>query len=272
MIYIAVAMKEEAGKIIEYYGLKKDSSVKKFQVFRNGDVTLFITGIGPINAMIATTHILSIEDIDLDDILVNIGIAGTGKKDIKIGDIVLANKVIDRNMDIEFYPDMVFAHPFKEGTLETFNHGCEDESELCGDIADMEGAGIVKAASYFMDSSQIEVIKVISDYLSFENPIDVDKLIGDAIPEIDRWLGNIREFLDERKSDYTEDEKHLIDKTVENLKLTQSMQSEFMTLVRYWKLSGKEVGKLLEGYGDMEIKNKKEVKRVFDEIRNKVVK
>lgn len=272
MIYIATAMREEAKKIIEYYNLKKDSSVKKFQVFRNDNVTLFITGIGFVNGLVATTHLLTIENINSSDILVNIGIGGAkDPKRFQIGDVVVTNKVIDRTNEIEFYPDMVFAHSFKEGTLETFLHPCTKSDEMDGDIADMEGAGVVKAGSYFMDSSQIFVLKIVSDYLEFKNPIDVDHLIESNMIHIDSWLRDIDDFLKQSQCEYDEDERKTVEKFMERLRFTKSMESECLTLIKYWKLSGKNVNLLLGKYIGREIKEKKEVKKILDEIRKTVI-
>ncbi len=52
MIYIVTAMYAEAHPFIESFGLKKDISQTRFQVFRSreAEICLLISGTGPIGA------------------------------------------------------------------------------------------------------------------------------------------------------------------------------------------------------------------------------
>lgn len=165
MIYIAVALGIEAKPIIDYFNLKRDNGIKKLQLFRSERITLIITGVGILKSAIALTHILSQMKIEENDIFLNIGICGAKNKKFKIGDVVMCNKIINSELQKSYYPDMVFSHPFKEGSLESFNKPIYSTEGINGDLIDMEGAGLVEATTYFFQSYQLNFIKIVSDYL-----------------------------------------------------------------------------------------------------------
>lgn len=274
MIYIAMAMPIEAKVIISKFNLKRDNSIKKFQVFKNEEICLIITGIGMIKSLIATTHILSIENVKKDDILVNIGVCGAKDKNkFNIGDIVLANKIVDRNNEYVIYPDMVFTHIFKEGSLETHNEVVKSSENVKEDIVDMEASGVLKAASYFFDNSQIFSIKIVSDYLdkSVERE-EVEKLIGDRIDEIFSWIFRISKFNQSNEINFSDDEKKVIEKFVVKMKFSESMKNDFINYSEYFKIIGENIISLLSKYENVEVKDKKEGKKILDEIRGKIIK
>ena len=273
MIYISVAMAREAQEIIKFYNLKKDNNIKKFQVFKNSDITLIITGIGIANSLIAITYLLTMENISSRDIFINLGIAGaTSKERYQVGDIVIANKIIDSGSNIEIYPDMIFKHQFKEGSLETFSHVVRDKENVKTDMVDMEGAGI-KAATIFIESSRIFVIKIISDYL-FDacEKIDVPFLIKNNIEKIHKWIFEIAQYNQNFEIEYDKHEKELIEEFILKMNFTESMKSSFLNNMKYYKLCNGDIHRLLEKYMSMEIKEKKEVKKIIDEINKRIIK
>ena len=276
MIYIAVALTVEAKPLITYFKLKKDNEIKKYQVFKNEEIILMITGSGMLQGAIAVTYVLSNLDIGEEDIFVNLGICGAVKTNISIGDIILCNKIINNSSKKNFYPDMLFKHKFREGTLETFFHVVDKRIELDkiqGEIVDMEGAGICEAASLFFSQHQINVIKIVSDYLSTSEitPEKVMELIENKIDKIAKWLEERKKFYVGNKEIFTFEEKENIKKIEENLKLTESMHYEFIELMQYYKIQNKSIENIILKYSDIKIKDKREGKINFERIRKEII-
>lgn len=274
MIYLAMAMPVEARAIIKKLNLKRDNSIKKVQVFKNEEVTLIITGVGTIKSLIATTHILSIEDIGKNDIFVNLGVCGAKDKEkFTIGDVVLANKIVDKNNDFTIYPDMIFAHNFKEGSIETHNKVVESTLGINEDIVDMEASGVLKGASYFFNNSQIFAIKIVSDYLDSKIEGEkVENLIEDRFDEIYSWILRVANFNQNNEIEFSQEEKRKIDETALKMKFSESMKNDFINYLEYLKICKEDIVGLLEKYEKLEIKDKREGKKILDEIRGKIVK
>ena len=74
MIYVAAALTAEAKPLITYFKLKRDNEIKKYQVFKNEEIILIITGSGMMQGAIGTTYLLSSLNIREEDIFVNLGI------------------------------------------------------------------------------------------------------------------------------------------------------------------------------------------------------
>lgn len=156
MIIIVCALEIEAREIIKYYNLKKDNDIKKFQVYKNSDITLIIGGVGVFNSTVATTYILTLCS---PDYLINIGVCGSSK--YHLGDIILANKIIYKNHS--FYPEVIFKHNFREDTICARDEIATNNKN--GNNVDMESFGVCESGKHFLNSSQIVVIKIVSDNL-----------------------------------------------------------------------------------------------------------
>ena len=276
MIYIAVALTAEAKPIITYFKLKRDNKIKKYQVFKNEEITLIITGSGMMQGAIATTHVLTGSNIGEEDIFINLGICGAVKDTFQIGDIIFCNKIMNNGSKKSFYPDMLFNHEFKEGTLESFFHVVDKNFEIeniKGEIVDMEGAGIYESASIFFSQHQINIIKIVSDYLdTSEITVEkVGKLIEDRIEKISDWLKERKSFDVKNREIFTLSEKENMKKIEENLRLTESMHYEFMELMKYHKLQNKNIEDIISKYSNLKIKDKREGKINFERIKKEVI-
>ena len=276
MIYIAVALTVEAKPLMTYFKLKKDNEIKKYQVFKNEEITLIITGSGIMQGAIAVTYVLGNLDIGEEDIFVNLGICGAVKDRFSIGDIILCNKIINNCSKKNFYPDMLFKHKFKEGTLETFFQVVDERMEkekIKGEIVDMEGAGVCEAASLFFSQHQINIIKIVSDYLN-TSKITAEKvmeLVENKINKIADWLVERKKFNVGNKEIFTLKEKESIKKIEENLRLTESMYYEFLELIKYYKIQNKSIENIILKYSDIKIKDKREGKITFERIRKEII-
>lgn len=272
MIYIAVALGIEARPLIKKFKLKKDSTINRVQVFKNEKITLIVTGVGILKSAIALTYILSKVKIDSDDIFINIGVCGAKNEEFKVGDIVLCNKIINSESKRAYYPDMIFNHRFKEGSLESFNRVINSESGVTGDLVDMEGAGLIEASSYFFETYQVNIIKIVSDYL--DGDIDsesVESLIEKALVEIEIWLERRGEFHLEKELEFSDEEKRELDSFIVKGRFSVTMINELESLLLYYKLKGKNLIKLIKNYDKIEIKDKKVTKKILEDIKKYVI-
>lgn len=275
MIYVAAALTAEAKPLITYFKLKRDNEIKKYQVFKNEEIILIITGSGMMQGAIGTTYVLSSLNIREEDIFVNLGICGAVKEIFQVGDIVLCNKITNNGNGKSFYPDMLFRHKFKEGALESFFHVLDKsmESEIKGELVDMEGAGIYEAASLFFSQHQINIIKIVSDYLDTTG-ITAEKvthIVESRILSIDEWLNERKKFNVSDKEIFTLNEKDIMNVVEKNLRLTESMHYEFMELMKYHKLRNKNIEDVISKYSKIEIKDKREGKINFEKIRKEII-
>jgi len=188
---IISAFYKEVAPIIKHYKLKKLNS--PFEIFKNDEIIVIISGIGKLNSAIATTYLLSNYNIDF---IMNFGIVGS--KSFKIGEIFLINK-INKNL----YPDILYSHPFNESEII-----CSDEIITEGEfkLVDMESEGFFKAATKFMPLENIFIIKIVSDNLVCFRP-DSDFMDNLISPH----LKNITTFIDslEKKEKFKFNEKYL---------------------------------------------------------------
>lgn len=275
MIYVAAALTAEAKPLITYFKLKRDNKIKKYQVFKNEEIILIITGSGMMQGAVGTTYLLSSLNIREEDIFVNLGICGAVKEVFQVGDIVLCNKITNNGNGKSFYPDMLFRHKFKEGTLESFFHVVDKsmKSEIKGELVDMEGAGIYEAASLFFSQHQINIIKIVSDYLDTRGITSekVTHIVESGILSIDEWLNERKKFNVSNKEIFTLNEKDIMNVVEKNLRLTESMHYEFMELMKYHKLKNKNIEDVISKYSKIEIKDKREGKINFEKIRKEII-
>jgi len=68
MIYIVTALKPEAQAFVDYYKLQK-KRLGAFTIFHNEHISLIVSGLGVINARVATQTLINHFDISDDDIL-----------------------------------------------------------------------------------------------------------------------------------------------------------------------------------------------------------
>jgi len=103
MILIHTALFFEANPIIQY--LKLHFVTKKpFKMYQNDKYILIISGIGGQNTIKALGYVYEKYAINY---AINIGIAGTKDKQLKIGDLIVANQLSQHDLDIT-----AFGHPF----------------------------------------------------------------------------------------------------------------------------------------------------------------
>lgn len=266
MIYIVTAMGIEGRAIIKYFNLKRDNSIKKFQVFKNEYITLILTGVGSIKVAVAISYFFSNLDIKKDDFLINIGIAGlSGEGDL--GDIFIINKIKNNDSGRYFYPDMIFNHKFKEGYLESFSKVVDKNEDIDGDIVDMEGAGFFEAGGYFFKSYQMILLKIISDRLSLRVEKDgIERLLDQKIGEIIDWIIRLKDINMEKKITFDLKESEILELFLDKFRYTESMKNRLQDILLYRKIKGIDIVCELERYLKIEEGGKKKGKEILDEF------
>lgn len=239
MIYICTALYCEAKPIINFYHLKKNLNIKKFDVFENENIILFITKLGKLNSAIAISYILSMKNINYNDLFLNIGTCACKNDLYELGTPIVINKIVDYSMNKVFYPDIIFEHNFAEDTITTFDKVIEDEKfNITNTLIDMEASGIYKAASIFFKQHNIIFIKIVSDYCNITNICSeyITKIIEQNIRNIFQILNNFQSTLVDNTINFSDKEQSLINKLANNLKLSVTMLYQLKQILLYYKL------------------------------------
>ncbi len=160
----------------------------------------------------------------------------------------------------------------KDNTNTISNEWLSDAINLFA--TDMEASGIFHAAKLFYQPHQMFFFKVVSDYHDGEKlrKQDVLSLISDNIGQIAKWILPIHDELQSRKPMvFSEQEKALLNRTAESLRLTVSMQFQLKGLLHYYKIKNGDFTRDLEQFLKENIKqtckNKNEGKKYFEKLR-----
>ena len=121
-IGIIGAMQEEV-EILKNEMTVTDTLSKARMEFLGGellgkDIVIVTSGIGKVNAAVCTQILVNEFNVDC---VINVGIAGGLHKDIYPGDIVVAENLVQHDMDTTFFGDTLGQIP----RLETFDFQCD---------------------------------------------------------------------------------------------------------------------------------------------------
>lgn len=270
-----MAMHCEAKPFISYLKLKKDINVTKFQIYKNDEIVLILSGTGILASTISTTYLLTQYQAQASDLFFNIGICGTKNEKIKKGTPVLCHKIIHHDTKKTFYPDILFHHPFMEGVLETFSTVVNKEMalEIEGEFVDMEGAGAYQAAAVFLPPHQIHCIKIVSDFLD-NNPLtqkEVSEIIQQNVLLISTWMNERSKVLSLSSSTFTEEEEKLLDEIRKNLRLTVTMNYQLKQLAKQYKIRCGNLFDAIKPFLAIKCNSKKERKIYFADLKKRLM-
>ncbi|MDF2541506.1 MAG: hypothetical protein K0S47_1224 [Herbinix sp.] len=287
MLYITTALYCEAEPFIDYFHLKKDTAIHKFQVFENEDIILMITKPGIVQASVAVTYLCTIRPPKNTDLLLNIGICATLRESIPCGSLFLCNKIMDQATNRSYYPDLLYLHPFTEHSLMTcpmvVQKGLTDSTrsfELYGKeedlLYDMEASGIYQAASVFLQPHQLIFLKVVSDYANGEmlRPEQVYCLIHKHINVITTWLSQIMSGYEDFVFQFAKEEEQELHKLCEDLKLSASMKHMLSQILHYYTLECGSFLPMIEDFRkafSLPIPTKKEGKLYFELLKERLL-
>lgn len=283
MIYICSAMYIEAEPFIKRLGLKKDTQITKFQIFRNENFILLITGTGKIKSSIAATYMLTKHEPHESDIFLNIGFCGSKNIEYKIGQTFLCNKIIDADTQRTYFTDILFKHYFNETSIETFSTPviCENlksdntVNNIDGELVDMESSALYESALTFMQPHQIFFIKIISDYLNHDFTQDeianLKTIMNNSTEKIISWLTHINEKFNYSKNILTPKDIEIIDSISDNLKLSCTMKNEFKQIIKYHELINNDFSDIVSATLPLKCKSKKEGKVYLEKIKQRFI-
>ncbi len=228
-IGIIAAMAEELEILLKDLNLeeKKEKANMVFHkgTINNKNVVAVVCGIGKVNSAVCTQILISEYNVDK---VVNVGVAGGIGKDIYPGDIVVAENLVQHDMDTSAFGDNIGQIP----RLDTFDFkcdkdmvaaakkSCEEISELnsftgrivSGDqfvanlekiqwlekefgaiSCEMEGASIAQVC--YLNSIPFVVIRSISDNANNGAHMDYEKFTPIAVKNSTNILKNMLEKL-----------------------------------------------------------------------------
>lgn len=165
MIYVMMALYQEAHGLIRELELKKNTAYAPFEVFDNesAGIRLVVTGVGEIAAAAATAAVCARDGADAADFLVNIGCCAAGgcepaDRDMdsgygaahaaQTGDLYVCHKITEQATGKTFYPDILYRHPWKERELVTGMQPLQ-RAAAHGALYDMEAAAVYQAGIRF---------------------------------------------------------------------------------------------------------------------------
>lgn len=278
MIYICSAMYIEAEPFIKRLDLKKDTKVTKFQIFRNEEFILLITGAGKIKSSIAATYMLTKYEPHESDIFLNIGFCGSKNASYKIGQSFLCNKIIDNDTQKTYFTDILFKHHFNETSIDTFSIPVNSENiktAIEGELVDMESSALYESALTFMQPHQIFFIKIVSDYLKQEFTEDdistLKTIINEASEEIISWITDLNKKFNYSRDILSPKDIEVIDLISNNLRLSCTMKNEFKQVIKYNELINNDISDIVAAALPLKCKSKKEGKVYLEKIKQKFI-
>ncbi|MCB1140848.1 MAG: hypothetical protein H7A24_07150 [Leptospiraceae bacterium] len=274
MIYIVTALAGEAIPLINAFKLKKDISYTRFDVFKNEDIKLILTGVGKIRSAIATTYLLTKENPRPEDRILNFGICGSSIQEYQTGKMFLINKIQDHSTGRSFYPETEFRHNYPEERILTFDKPVKrkDWSEFPNILVDMEASGFYEAASLHFHSHRIHLLKIVSDHLKGEKLTGsfVQGLVGKNINSI-KSLVNLTSKSSSKDESVLELKDYEIFESVSNdLKLSTTQRFQVLDLIKGYKIrSGGDI-EFLKTFSKQKKPTKTGNKKVFEAIVDKL--
>lgn len=282
MIYIFTALYAEAKPMIKSLGLKEIKTRYNFkQYFSKGledsEICLTITGVGSVAASTAVGAVCAYMGVKATDFLINIGTCAGDLS--KKQEAFLINKLTEKVTGRTFYPDVLYRHMFEETELVTVPAVVKDGMDKVEQLYDMEAAAIYQAGSFFAGPHQMYFIKVVSD--SGEETEMISSALTDCVEmhmeKIIAFIRRLEEISQEQLIEaevFSEEEWKWINHLCEDLKCSVTMQAMVKQLCRYCKLAGIDYMEPvcdLYGQGILPCKDKREGKRLFDEITRQLL-
>ncbi|MCG8500077.1 MAG: nucleoside phosphorylase [Firmicutes bacterium] len=268
MLFIAAALYIEARPLIAYYNLKKDNASRYYQIFRNEDIVLVITGTGKVNSAVGVSHMLSRYPFTEQDAVINWGICGTGCGDGKPGTPYLVHKIIDHETGRSYYPDMLLVHPFAEADLETFSSPVTADRSLAALLCDMEASGFYQAAAKYFSPHNIHVIKIVSDRLEGER-LEQDfvlALLHSNVTVFDEFVQNVKAASDQKREILSQEEYRSIQQIMKALRLSESQRHRLVKACTRYKIRTDKTLDFLKQYEYVRVQTKNEGKEHLQKI------
>ena len=294
MIYVMMALYQEAHGLIRELELKKNTAYAPFEVFDNesAGIRLVVTGVGEIAAAAATAAVCARDGADAADFLVNIGCCAAGgcepaDRDMdsgygaanaaQIGDLYVCHKITEQETGKTFYPDILYRHPWKERELVTGMQPLQ-RAVAHGALYDMEAAAVYQAGIRFFSPDRMLFLKVVSDFgIAGQERMTAEVLTGlleQHVKEVAAFLTNLREAADEeetlRNDGILQEDEAVLERLFAALHCSQTMRASARQYITYAALTGYDWKAELEEWyarGLLPCKDRREGKVRLEELK-----
>lgn len=262
MIYVMMALYQEAHGLIRELELKKNTAYAPFEVFDNesAGIRLVVTGVGEIAAAAATAAVCARDGADAADFLINIGCCAAGgcepaDRDMdsgygaahaaQIGDLYVCHKITEQATGKTFYPDILYRHPWKERELVTGMQPLQ-RAAAQGVLYDMEAAAVYQAGIRFFSPDRMLFLKVVSDFgVVGQERMTAETLAGlleQHVKAVAAFLANLREAADEedalRSGGILQEDEAVLEQLFAVLHCSQTMRASARQYITYAALTG----------------------------------
>ena len=255
MIYVMMALYQEAHGLIRELELKKNTAYAPFEVFDNesAGIRLVVTGVGEIAAAAATAAVCARDGADAADFLVNIGCCAAGgcepaDRDMdsgygaahaaQTGDLYVCHKITEQATGKTFYPDILYRHPWKERELVTGMQPLQ-RAAAHGALYDMEAAAVYQAGIRFFSPDRMLFLKVVSDPgVAGQERMTAETLAGlleQHVKAVAGFLANLWKAADEeealRSGGILQEDEAVLEQIFAALHCSQTMRAAFCILL-----------------------------------------
>jgi len=193
MINFVIALACEAKPLIHALKLSAAANHANFPVYDNDRFRLIVTGVGKLNAAIATTYLADLNQPEKNDVWLNVGVAG--HLDADIGTAMISNKITDGGSGLIWHPIFITPLPLKNAALITQER--VQTVYAPNTLYDMEAAGFYRAASRFNTTEFVHSLKIVSDNQSFPakylSEKEVSQLISAKLETIEQTALQLNE-------------------------------------------------------------------------------
>ena len=294
MIYVMMALYQEAHGLIRELELKKNTAYAPFEVFDNesAGIRLVVTGVGEIAAAAATAAVCARDGADAADFLVNIGCCEAGgcepaDRDMdsgygaahaaQIGDLYVCHKITEQATGKTFYPDILYRHPWKERELVTGMQPLQ-RAAAHGALYDMEAAAVYQAGIRFFSPDRMSFLKVVSDSgVAGQERMTAETLAGlleQHVKAVAGFLANLWKAADEeealRSGGILQEDEAVLEQIFAALHCSQTMRASARQYITYAALTGYDWKVELEEWyarGLLPCKDRREGKVRLEELK-----
>lgn len=300
MIYVMMALYQEAHGLIRELELKKNTAYAPFEVFDNesAGIRLVVTGVGEIAAAAATAAVCARDGADAADFLINIGCCAAANAGAdsgcepadrdtdsgygaayaaQIGDLYVCHKITEQATGKTFYPDILYRHPWKERELVTGMQPLQ-RAAAHGALYDMEAAAVYQAGIRFFSPDRMLFLKVVSDFgVAGQERMTAETLTGlleQHVKEVAAFLTNLREAADEeetlRNDGILQEDETVLERLFAALHCSQTMRASARQYITYAALTGYDWKAELEEWyarGLLPCKDRREGKVRLEELK-----
>jgi nucleoside phosphorylase len=190
MINLVVAMPAEASPLISHYRLRLDHKAYGFSVYQRDVLSLITSGLGKVNAAVATMYLQACVAGNREEpgVWINVGVAGHAG--LEIGQAVMAGSIRDQATNRVWQPGPVAETICPAGDILTLDKA--DFSYRHDEVVEMEASGFVATALRFCHRDRVQCFKVIADNAAnsgrdFE-PAQGSRLIAGNIARLDALI------------------------------------------------------------------------------------